>query len=182
MYTCVGALFAASPCFACPGKVSDLWVRVSYRGRDDGWVLTANKRGPTLERLEDLNFAAQAFAEQETKSASSAAAAASSDQSLSREDRPLTGGKGAALAAGGEERALTGGVAGKGAWVPPSEFPSGHEGGAAGGGDDGAAAEQGSEGRAEGRDSGGGGGGEGEGASQEEGGDAGAPRFMTSAG
>ncbi|CAN0326445.1 unnamed protein product, partial [Ectocarpus fasciculatus] len=29
-------------------ETSDMWVRVSYRGREDGWVLTANKRGPIL--------------------------------------------------------------------------------------------------------------------------------------
>ncbi|CAN0573697.1 unnamed protein product, partial [Ectocarpus sp. 12 AP-2014] len=26
-------------------ETSELWVRVCYRGREDGWVLTANKRG-----------------------------------------------------------------------------------------------------------------------------------------
>lgn len=172
---------------ACPRQVSDLWVRASYHGRDDGWVLTANKRGPTVERLQDLNFAARAFAEQEAKSASSVASAAFNDQSPSCEDRPLTGGEGAALAAVGEDRPLTGGGTGKGAWVPPSEFPSGHdEGEAAGGleapgGGDGAPAGEGPEGRAASGDSGDGGG-EGEGARQEERGVAGVPRFMISAG
>ncbi|CAM9784392.1 unnamed protein product, partial [Laminaria digitata] len=34
---------------------SGLWVRMCYRGREDGWVLTANKRGPTLVPVEDAN-------------------------------------------------------------------------------------------------------------------------------
>ncbi|CAN0516471.1 unnamed protein product, partial [Ectocarpus sp. 12 AP-2014] len=60
-------------------------------------------------------------------------------------DRPLTGVKQTPTAAevsgpgaaAGEDRPLTGG--GKGAWVPPSEFPPGHEGGAPSGGGGGGA-------------------------------------------
>ncbi|CAM9746584.1 unnamed protein product, partial [Ectocarpus sp. 13 AM-2016] len=38
---------------------SGLWARVSYRGREDGWMLTANKRGPILVPSEDQASAAR---------------------------------------------------------------------------------------------------------------------------
>ena len=130
------------------GQRSDLWARVSYRGREDGWVLTANKRGPTLVPCGDQAAAAGQFDAQE---AAFAAAAAATGGALLEDaaDRPLTGAKppppAAAAASGGaggvgEDRPLNGG-GGKGSWVPPSEFPPGHEEGlasaSAGGGGDG---------------------------------------------
>ncbi|CAM9939967.1 unnamed protein product [Scytosiphon promiscuus] len=119
-------------------ETSKLWARVSYRGREDGWVLTANKRGQTFTPSEDQ---ASAVAEFDAQEAAFAAAAAATDGALPEDpaDRPLTGAKpppaAAAAAAASEDRPLTGG--GKGAWVPPSEFPPGHDegvGGAGGGG------------------------------------------------
>ncbi|CAN0204781.1 unnamed protein product, partial [Ectocarpus sp. 12 AP-2014] len=117
-------------------EASKLWVRVCYRGREDGWVLTANKRGPTLVPSEDQDSAAGEFDAQEAAFASSNGGALPEDPS----DRPLTGAKpppAAPTAATGdsEDRPLTGG--GKGAWVPPSEFPPGEEDGAVGSGDGG---------------------------------------------
>lgn len=118
-------------------KTTDLWVRVSYRARDDGWVLTANKRGPTLVPAEDLAAAGAEFDAQEAAFASAAAAASASEgvgdtPTVDSSDRPLTGAKPPALGVeGGEEdRPLTGGGGGgggKGAWVPPSEFPDGQD-------------------------------------------------------
>ncbi|CAM9984199.1 unnamed protein product, partial [Sphacelaria rigidula] len=94
------------------------WVRVAYRGREDGWTLTANKRGPTMSPTEgDVAAAALAFNEQEANFAQAEAAAAS--VAPSGTDRPLTGAKPAAGV--GDERPLGGG---KGAWAPPSEFPA----------------------------------------------------------
>ncbi|CAM9327818.1 unnamed protein product, partial [Ectocarpus sp. 13 AM-2016] len=111
-------------------ETSKLWVRVCYRGRDDGWVLTANKRGPTLVPSEDQDSAVVEFDAQEAAFASSSGGTLPEDPS----DRPLTGAKpkpppAAPTAATGdsEDRPLTGG--GKGAWVPPSEFPPGQEDG-----------------------------------------------------
>lgn len=112
-------------------------MRVSYRGREDGWVLSANKRGPTLSPTEgnDASSAAE-FEAQEAAFAEAAAVAAAATEAQNVDERPLTGAKPAALdAAGdrpppgggggdGDERPLGGG---KGAWVPPSEFPTGHE-------------------------------------------------------
>ncbi|CAN0510123.1 unnamed protein product, partial [Ectocarpus sp. 12 AP-2014] len=90
-------------------ETSKLWVRVCYRCREDGWVLTANKRGPTLVPSEDQHSAAGEFDAQEAAFASSSGGAVPEDPSDGdSEDRPLTGG-------------------GKGAWVPPSEFPPGQE-------------------------------------------------------
>ena len=124
-----------------------------YRGREDGWVLTENKRGPTLVPSEDQAAAAGDFEAQE---AAFAAAAAAADGALPEDaaDRPLTGAKPPPAAApapeaavdAGEDRPLSGGGGdGKGSWVPPSEFPPGHEeratsasasaGGGSGGGD-----------------------------------------------
>lgn len=101
-------------------------MRVSYRGREDGWILTSNKRGPTLAPAEDPTASAEKFDAQEAEFAQAAAAAEASKHAPTSEDRPLTGAKrGAALNVGGD-RPLTGG-GGKGAWVPPSEFPPGHE-------------------------------------------------------
>eukprot|EP00903_Cladosiphon_okamuranus_P008211 g7904.t1 len=123
---------------------SDLWARVCYRGREDGWVLTANKRGPTLVPCEDQAAAAGEFDAQE---AAFVAAAAATGRALPEDaaDRPLTGAKpppAAAPASGGaagadEDRPLGGGGGGKGSWVPPSEFPPGHEEGLASSGADG---------------------------------------------
>lgn len=98
-----------------------MWVRVSYRGREDGWAVTSNKRGPTLVPHENSSAAAQEFCAQEE------AFAAQDLQSLPgdcADDRPLTGGKPRTEDVG-EERPLTAG--GKGSWTPPSEFPPGHE-------------------------------------------------------
>ena len=111
-----------------------MWVRVSYRCREDGWVLTANKRGPMLLPVEGgPAAAAQAFDAQEAAFAEAAAnAAAVAAAPPDDGDRPLTGAKPkpAALDAGGDEdRPLNAGGGGKGAWVPPSEFPPGHEAG-----------------------------------------------------
>ncbi|CAB1120609.1 unnamed protein product [Ectocarpus sp. CCAP 1310/34] len=125
---------------------SGLWARVSYRGREDGWMLTANKRGPTLVPPEDQASAAREFDAQEASlTAAAAAAAAASAAPPDDGNRPLTGVKQTPTAAevsgpgavAGEDRPLTGG--GKGAWVPPSEFPPGHEGGAPSGGGGGGA-------------------------------------------
>ena len=102
------------------------WIRVSYHGRDDGWVLTANKRGPTAVPVEDSDQAAEEFDAQESAFAAAAAAPPSAEIA----DRPLTGAKPPPASSSApvvaEERPLSGG--GKGAWVPPSEFPPGHEG------------------------------------------------------
>lgn len=121
-----------------------MWVRVSYRGREDGWVLTANKRGPILLPAEGgPAAAAKAFDVQEAAFAAAAAAATSADDPAAPQDdgdRPLTGAKPKpkppALDAGGvnnEELPLNVGGGGKGAWEPPSEFPPGHESGAGAG-------------------------------------------------
>lgn len=116
-----------------------MWVRVSYRGREDGWVLTANKRGPILLPAKDGAAAAsQAFDAQEAAFAVAAAAATSAAAHAAApqddSDRPLTGAKPipAALDAGGgsDDQPLNVGGGGNGAWVPPSEFPPGHEAGA----------------------------------------------------
>ncbi|CAM9940035.1 unnamed protein product, partial [Scytosiphon promiscuus] len=56
-------------------ETSDLWVRVSYRGREDGWALTANKRGPVLLPAEGGPAAAsRAFDAQEAAFAAAATA------------------------------------------------------------------------------------------------------------
>lgn len=98
-----------------------MWVRVSYRGRDDGWVLTANKRGPMLLPAEGGPAAAsREFDAQEAAFAAEAAAAAAAVPD--DDDRPLTGAK------------TAGGSGGNGqAWAPPSEFPPGHSEAAGGG-------------------------------------------------
>lgn len=127
-------------------QTSGQWVRVSYHGREDGWILTANKRGPMLAPAEGGPAAgAAAHAAQEANFAEQAAAAAAAAEP-SGDDRPLTGAKPAASNAAGEQRLAGGGGGGvdevplgggKGAWVPPSEFPPGHEAAlAAGGGDE----------------------------------------------
>lgn len=114
-----------------------MWVRVSYRGREDGWVLTANKRGAILLPAEGgAAAAALAFDAQEAAFAAAAASGADAAAPQDDSDRSLTGAKPkpAALDAGGsEDKPLNvgGGHGGKGAWVPPSEFPPGHEAGAA---------------------------------------------------
>ena len=84
-------------------------MRVSYRGREDGWILSANKKGPTLDPVQDLASAAAVFDAQEASFAA-AAAAASVAAEQAGEDRPLN--------AGGRKDS---------SWVPPSEFPPGHE-------------------------------------------------------
>lgn len=119
----------ASPLFA--RQASDLWVRVVYRGREDGWVLTANKRGQTLVPSQDPASAAEDFETQEAAFAKAAAAAAESgNQEASRDDRPLTGAKASALDAGGEERPLAGGGdggGGKEVMVPLSQSAPGYD-------------------------------------------------------
>ncbi|CAM9784463.1 unnamed protein product, partial [Laminaria digitata] len=70
-------------------ETSASWVRVSYHGREDGWVLTANKRGPTLVHVEDANLAAEEFDAQEAAFAAAAPAPPPADGA----DRPLTGAK-----------------------------------------------------------------------------------------
>ena len=111
-------------------------MRVSYRGREDGWVLTANKRGPTLVPSEDQAAAVGEFDAQEAAFAAEASSNADGALPEDAADRPLTGAKPRpapaasvldAAGAAGEDRPLGGG--GKGAWVPPSEFPPGHEAG-----------------------------------------------------
>ncbi|CAN0520040.1 unnamed protein product, partial [Ectocarpus sp. 12 AP-2014] len=73
-------------------ETSDMWVRVSYRGRDDGWVLTANKRGPILLPAESGDAAAsREFDAQEAAFAAEAAAAATAAAVPDDDDRPLTG-------------------------------------------------------------------------------------------
>ena len=105
-----------------------MWVRVDYRGRQDGWILTANKRGRSLVPVDgdDLSDAARSFDAQEARYAAEVAAAAtpSADDD---DDRPLTGAKPAASAVEAEDRPLDTGGGGKGSWAPPSEFPPGHE-------------------------------------------------------
>ena len=111
---------------------------MSYRGREDGWVLTANKRGPTLVPSEDQAAAAGEFEAQEAAFAE-AAAAGGGGMVEDAAERPLTGAKppaaagpvGEAGVVAGEDRPLTGGGGGKGSWEAPSEFPPGHEAGAA---------------------------------------------------
>lgn len=103
-----------------------MWVRVSYRGRENGWVLTANKRGPILLPAE--GDAAEAFDAQEASYAAATAGkpAATTLPPDDDDDRPLTGAKPPAAlgCATGEDLPLT--ASSKGAWVPPSEFPPGH--------------------------------------------------------
>ena len=102
---------------------------MSYHGREDGWVLTANKRGPTLVPVEDAGSAAGDFDAQEA----AFAAVDVAPPSLDSADRPLTGAKpppvssSDGVVAAEEDRPLSGAGGGKGAWVPPSEFPPGHE-------------------------------------------------------
>ncbi|CAM9756604.1 unnamed protein product, partial [Laminaria digitata] len=69
---------------------SGLWVRVFYRGKSEGWVLTANKRGPILSPAEAGPAAAQEFQSQEAAAARAAAAAAAPPPD-DDENRPLTG-------------------------------------------------------------------------------------------
>lgn len=54
MYTFLGEL----------AQMSGLWARVSYRGKNDGWVLTANKRGAMLTAEEDEAAAEALWSEQ----------------------------------------------------------------------------------------------------------------------
>lgn len=127
---------------------SGKWVRVSYHGRDDGWVLLANTRGPTLSPAEgDLLANSSLFDEQEVAFVEAAAAEPTGDDrplsgtkpvALATDDRPLSAARPAAPnqgngpqaggvesdGDGGDDRPLGGG---KAAWVPPSEFLPGHE-------------------------------------------------------
>lgn len=41
-----------------------LWARVGYRGKTNGWVLTANKRGEMLTAANDLEQAEAMWSEQ----------------------------------------------------------------------------------------------------------------------
>ncbi|CAM9855796.1 unnamed protein product, partial [Discosporangium mesarthrocarpum] len=71
-------------------EVSGLWVRVAYHGREDGWVLTANKRGPMLVPEPRADVAESAWEDQEAQHAAIAAAALNSaTKSVSAEDLPL---------------------------------------------------------------------------------------------
>lgn len=45
-------------------KMDALWARVGYRGKEDGWVLTANKRGPMLTAADDQAAAEALWADQ----------------------------------------------------------------------------------------------------------------------
>ncbi|CAM9784253.1 unnamed protein product, partial [Laminaria digitata] len=101
-----------------------------YRGREDGWLLTANKRGPTAAPTEGgATAAAKEFDTQEASYAATAAATAAATEapvSADGANRPLTGAKppqASSEVVAEEDRPLSGGVGGKGAWVPPSEFP-----------------------------------------------------------
>lgn len=84
-------------------------MRVLYRGRDDGWVLTSNKRGPTMEPVAEEGGGdddiARAFEEQE---ASLAAAAAAEADRVTDDDRPLMGAAKGGVTSDAEERALSG--------------------------------------------------------------------------
>ena len=94
-------------------------------------MLTANKRGPTLVPVEDSDQATEEFDAQEAAFAEAAAAPPSAEIV----ERPLTGAKPPPASSSApdvvEERPLSGGGGGKGAWVPPSEFPPGHDSGVA---------------------------------------------------
>ena len=82
-------------------------MRVAYRGREDGWILSANNRGPTLVPLEDLASAAAGFDAQEVSFDTAEAVPEPSHA----DDRSLNASRG------------------KKSWVPPTEFPQdGHEG------------------------------------------------------
>lgn len=97
-----------------------LWVRILYRGREDGWVLTSNKRGPCLSASGgDADAIARDFQAQE---ALLAGAASTPDHGAPEDERPLTGVK-SSRSDGPGDRPLD--VGGKGSWVPPSEFPPG---------------------------------------------------------
>lgn len=83
-------------------KAKDKWVRVAYRGREDGWILTANKRGSILLPADPTTNPAATFNTQEQDLAAAAAAAATaSPESGADDDRPLTGAKPGAAAGGG---------------------------------------------------------------------------------
>lgn len=45
-------------------QMNGLWARVAYRGKSDGWVLTANKRGAMLTPEEDEAAAEALWSEQ----------------------------------------------------------------------------------------------------------------------
>ncbi|CAM9784322.1 unnamed protein product, partial [Laminaria digitata] len=79
-------------------ETSKLWVRVCYRGREDGWVLTANKRGPMLAPSEDPSAAAQVFHTQEA--AFLETREKPQDGGVGGGDRPLTGAKPPSVASG----------------------------------------------------------------------------------
>ncbi|CAM9837788.1 unnamed protein product, partial [Choristocarpus tenellus] len=106
---------------------SDLWVRVSYHGRDDGWVLTANKRGPMLFPDNDSENGRVLWEEQEALYAVAAAAAEVKEAEGAEEeqDRPIKGSSSSDVGGGGqgmpgsgmqeaEERPLYGGGEGGG--------------------------------------------------------------------
>lgn len=45
-------------------KMDGLWARVGYRGKEDGWVLTANKRGAMLTAADDQAAAEALWSDQ----------------------------------------------------------------------------------------------------------------------
>lgn len=94
-------------------------MRVSYRGREDGWVLTANKRGATFVPHDNPAAAAKEFQAQKEAFAAEAAQATAAAAAVGGgdDDRPLTGAK-SSVGGEQEDRALN--VGGKGSWVPPS--------------------------------------------------------------
>lgn len=119
-------------------------MRVAYRGRTDGWVLTANKRGTILLPVDgDVSAASEGFETQEAGYAAAAVAAAVDAVPPDDDaDRPLTGAKTVAADTTGEDRPLNAGGSEQGAWKPPSEYPPGHEEPKAGVGFDGKTADK----------------------------------------
>lgn len=110
-------------------KTSELWVRVQYRGISNGWVLTANKRGPILLPAEGSPAtAAKEFQNQEAAAAAAAAAALKAAEPVEDEDSPADskGGKGR-----DQNRALTAANGAKGG--APAPAPAAGGGGKAAG-------------------------------------------------
>ncbi|CAN0353393.1 unnamed protein product, partial [Discosporangium mesarthrocarpum] len=96
-------------------EVSGLWVRVAYHGREDGWVLTANKRGPMLVPEPRADVAESAWEEQEAQAhhaaESATADADSATKPVSAEDLPIrTNNDGSEAGGEGETGILPGAV------------------------------------------------------------------------
>lgn len=131
--------FTRDGCFPCLGQASGLWVRVCYRGKEDGWILTANKRGAILTPAGgNPADAARDFQDQEASYAAAAAAAAAADASPPDEDeRPLTGAKHEqGLGSSGVEASggTGGGSGGGGVSAEASASPAAQSSSVAGGG------------------------------------------------